>query len=41
MHIKPEFPNNPDIIIVNNFNKNIDKLANEPFRKIKERVVIK
>tara|TARA_B100001964_G_scaffold234466_1_gene293148 strand:+ start:544 stop:1083 length:540 start_codon:yes stop_codon:yes gene_type:complete len=41
MHIKPEFPNNPDIIIVNDFNKNIDKLANELFRKIKERVVIK
>ena len=36
--IKPEFPKKPDIIINNNFNKNIEKLSNELLLKINKKL---
>jgi len=33
--IKPEFPKKPDIVINNNFNKDVDTLSNELVKKIK------
>ena len=32
--IKPEFPQNPDVIIKNNLNKNINNLTQELIKKI-------
>ena len=34
IHIKPDFPKSSDIIIINNFKKNIDQLSNELYKKI-------
>ena len=34
MHIKPEFPKNPNIIINNNFTKSIKKLSSILIKKI-------
>lgn len=34
LDIKPEFPKKPDIIIKNNFKKNLDKLSRELLIKI-------
>jgi len=36
LNIKPEFPKNPDITIVNNFKKSIDSLSKELLREIKK-----
>ena len=36
LNIKPEFPKNPDITIVNNFKKSIDGLSKELLRNIKK-----
>ena len=33
--IRPEFPENPHILVINNFDKNVKKLSNEIFLKIK------
>ena len=35
LDIKPEFPKKPDIVINNNFNKDVDTLSNELVKKIK------
>lgn len=37
LDLKPEFPKNPDITIVNNFDKSLDNLANELILKIKNK----
>ena len=34
IHIKPDFPKKPDIIINNDFNKSIEQLANDLLKKI-------
>ena len=34
VNIKPEFPKNPNIIIKNNFDKSIESLTKETFKKI-------
>ena len=33
--IKPEFPEKPNILVINNFDKNVKKLSSEIFLKIK------
>ena len=38
LDIKPELPKKPDIIIRNNFKKNIDELSKELFLKIKKKI---
>jgi len=35
VHIKPQFPKNPDIVIKNNFEKSIKSLSNELILKLK------
>ena len=37
LNIKPEFPKNPDITIVNNFKKSIDGISKELLRDIKKK----
>ncbi len=34
IHIIPDFPKKPDIVIINNFKKDINKLSDELFKKI-------
>ena len=36
INIKPEYPKNPDIIIVNNFDKSIKDLSKQLLNKIKK-----
>ena len=38
INIKPELPKNYDILIQNNFNKSLSKLANELISKIKKKI---
>ena len=38
MDIKPEFPKKPDIIIYNDFKKNINELSKELLSKIKKKI---
>ncbi len=38
INIKPEFPKRPDIVLNNNFSKNINKLSDELILKIKKKV---
>ena len=40
IHIKPDFPKNPDIKIKNNFIKSLDILSEELLKKIKKIVII-
>ena len=41
IHIKPEFPLNPHIVIKNNFKKNAKELSNEVFKKIQKKLSFK
>ena len=34
LHIKPDIPKNPNIIIENNFNKSLKKISEELFKKL-------
>ena len=38
IHIKPEYPLKPDVIIENNFDKSLDKLSRELIEKIKKKL---
>tara|TARA_B100001250_G_scaffold413490_1_gene447817 strand:+ start:1008 stop:1523 length:516 start_codon:yes stop_codon:yes gene_type:complete len=37
IHIKPEFPSKPDVIIENNFDKSLKKISRELIEKIKKK----
>lgn len=40
IHIKPEYPSKPDVIIENNFNKSLKILSRELIFKIKKKLVL-
>ena len=41
IHIKPEFPSNPHILIKNNYKKDAKKIASEIFLALEKKILIK
>ena len=40
VHIKPEFPTRPDILIKNNFNRSLEIISDQLLKKIKNKIIL-